>query len=392
MDSIYLDHSATTPVDQRVVEKMLPYYSTHYGNASSIHSLGQKAKDDIEIARAHMAALINASPDEIIFTSGGTESDNLAIRGAFLKLSPNGKNHIITTKIEHHAILHTVEDLVKNYGATATYLDVDSDGLINLEQLKSAITDKTCIVSVMAANNELGTIQPMEEIGKICKEKGVWFHTDAVQAAGKMEFDVEKFSISMASFSAHKFYGPKGVGALYIKKGINIKPIYTGGGHEKGIRPGTYNTPGIVGMGEAARLAKENFDDSYKHTKELRDYLEKRISEEIKYVGFNGSRTNRLPQVASISFRYVEGESILMFLDMEGNIQASSGSACTAGDLHASHVLLAISLPHEICNSTLRFSFGKDNTKEQVDKVMEILPGIIERLRKMSPIAPKENE
>ncbi len=389
MDTIYLDHNATTPVDPKVVEKMIPYFTGEFGNPSSAHKKGYEASKAIEIARAEFAKLIGADPSEIIFTSGGTEADNIAIRGVYFKLAPE-KNHIITTKIEHPAVLQTVQYLEKHHGAEVTYLDVDTGGRINLDDLISSITEKTALVTIMTANNEVGTIQPIEEIGKICAEKGVLFHTDAVQAAGKMPFDVNKLGISLAAFSAHKFYGPKGVGALYIKKGVRLDPQTTGGGQEKKFRPGTLNTPGIVGMGEAARLARENLDSHTEHVKGLRDYFVSRLKEEIPHLVFHGDPKHQLPQVASVGFSFVEGESTLMFLDMDGNIQASSGSACSAGDLHASHVLLAMGVSHASANGTIRFSFGKDNTKEQVDKVMEVLPPIITRLRKMSPLAPKE--
>jgi cysteine desulfurase len=391
MDTIYLDHNATTPTDPKVIKKMLPYFDEEFGNPSSIHAKGQTAKDAIENARKEMAKLIGADPSEIIFTSGGTEADNIAIRGVFSKLAPK-KNHIIITTIEHPAVLQTAEYLEKHHGAKVTYLDVDSTGRINTKELESSITEKTALVSIMAANNEVGTIQPMEEIGKICKEKGVLLHTDAVQAVGKIPFDVNKYNISFAAFSAHKFYGPKGVGALYVRKGVRLESQTTGGGQERKIRPGTLNTPGIVGMGEASRLARENLAAHTKHITELRDYFKKRITEEISDVIFHGDPEHQLPQVASIGFSYIEGEGILMFLDMDGNIQASSGSACTSGELKASHVLLAMGISHEAANGTIRFSFGKDNTKEQVDKVMEVLPPIVSRLRKMSPLAPKENK
>jgi len=386
---IYLDHCATAPTDKRVVEKMIPYFGDIFGNASSSHSMGHQASEAVADARTKVAKLINADTSEIYFTSGGTEADNIAIRGIYHKLTPK-KNHIITSRIEHHAVLHTIEDLEKHYGAEATYLDADSNGLIDLNQLESAITEKTALVSVMTANNETGVIQPMEEIGRICSEKGVLLHSDIVQAVGKIHIDVKKMGISLSAISAHKFYGPKGVGALYIRKGVRLPKLTTGGGQESGIRPGTYNTPGIVGMGEACRLATFEMDSHAKHTSELRDYFEKRLTETIPNVSFRGSNTKRLPQVSNVGFAYVEGESILMSMEMEGGVQASSGSACTAGDLHASHVLLAMGISHADANGSIRFSFGKDNTKAQADRVIDILPPIIERLRKMSPLTHKE--
>lgn len=387
MKTIYLDHSATTPVDPEVLEKMLPYFSLDFGNASSLHSLGQKANEAIEEARGHVAQLIGASPNEIIFTSGGTESDNLALRGVFLKLCPE-KNHLITSTIEHHAVLHTIEDLVKHNGAEATYVGVDDKGRVNPKDIENAITPKTSLVSIMMANNEIGTIEPIKEIAAICKAKGVLLHTDAVQAIGKIPVDVRDLGVDLLTISAHKFYGPKGVGALYIRKGVRVSPVQTGGAHERNIRSGTYNTPGIVGMGWASKLAKENLEANYMHTKNLRDNLQERLLAQIPDIIVNGDQTNRVPHILNISVKYVEGEGMLMFLDMDGNIQASSGSACTSKSLAASHVLKAMCIPHELINGSIRFSFGKDNTMEHVDKVMEIFPSIVSRLRAMSALGP----
>lgn len=385
MKTIYLDHSATTPVDSEVLEKMLPFFSLDFGNASSLHSLGQRANEAIEEARSRVAQLIGASPNEIIFTSGGTESDNLAIRGAFLKLCPE-KNHIITSTIEHHAVLHTIEDLVKHSGAEATYVGVDDKGRVNPKDIEEAITPKTALVSIMMANNEIGTIEPIKEIAAICKAKGVLLHTDAVQAIGKIPVDVKDLGVNLLTISAHKFYGPKGVGALYIHKGVRISPVQTGGAHERNIRSGTYNTPGIVGMGWASKLAMENLEVNYMHTKSLRDSLQERLLAQIPDIIVNGDQTNRVPHILNISVKYVEGEGMLMFLDMDGNIQASSGSACTSKSLAASHVLKAMCIPHELINGSIRFSFGKDNTLEHVNKVMEIFPSIVSRLRAMSTL------
>ncbi len=387
MKSVYLDHSATTPVDPEVLEAMIPYFTEEFGNASSQHSVGQKAFEAVENARKQIAGLINADPAEIYFTSGGTEADNMALRGAYYRLTPD-KNHIITTQIEHHAVLHTVQDLVKNYGATATYLPVDKDGTVNPADLEQAITDKTAIVSIMMANNEVGTIQPIAELAKICKEKGVYFHTDAVQAVGKIPVDVKALGVDLLSISAHKFYGPKGIGVIFIRKGVKIRPVMVGGGQEKSLRPGTYNTPGIVGMGKAAQLAGERLVWHMEHTGKLRDELQKRIAENISDIKINCSCGNRLPQILNVSIRYCEGEAMLMLLDMDGNIQASSGSACTSQSLAASHVLLAMCVPHDIINGSIRFSFGKDNTMKDVDKVMEVLPAVVARLRAMSAIGP----
>jgi len=387
MNSIYLDHSATTPVDSEVLAKMMPYFSEIFGNASSNHSQGQKSTEAVEEARNYVAELINASPAEIYFTSGGTEADNMAVRGVFLKLCDE-KNHIITSAIEHHAVLHTYGDLEKHFGAQVTYIPVDKNGRVNPDDVANAITDKTALVSVMMANNEVGTIQPIEEIGRICHEKGVYFHTDAVQAVGKIPVDVKTQGVDLLSISAHKLYGPKGTGAIYIKRGTKFQPITTGGSHERGIRPGTYNTSGIVGLGWAAKLAKDRLSWHMEHTGKLRDELQRRITELIPEVLINGDQDHRLPQILNVSIKYCEGESMLLFLDMDGNIQASSGSACTSKSLAASHVLLAMCLSHEIINGSIRFSFGKDNTQEHVDKVIEILPDIVKRLRAMSAIGP----
>lgn len=387
MKTIYLDHSATTPVDPEVLEKMIPFFSLDFGNASSLHSLGQKANEAIEEARAYVAQLISATPNEIIFTSGGTESDNLAIRGSFLRLCPE-KKHLITSTIEHHAVLHTIEDLVKHNGAEATFVGVDEKGRINLKDIESAITSKTALVSIMMANNEIGTIEPIKEVAAICKAKGVLLHTDAVQAVGKIPVDVKDLGVDLLTISAHKFYGPKGVGALYIRKGVRVSPVQTGGAHERNIRSGTYNTPGIVGMGWASKLAMDNLEDNYMHTKSLRDSLQERLLAQISDIIVNGDQSNRVPHILNISVKYVEGEGMLMFLDMDGNIQASSGSACTSKSLAASHVLKAMCIPHELINGSIRFSFGKDNSMEHVDKVMEIFPSIVSRLRAMSALGP----
>lgn len=387
MKTVYLDHSATTPVDPEVLNAMLPYFTEEFGNASSQHSVGQVAFEAVETARRQVAELINADPGEIYFTSGGTEADNMALRGAFFRLMPE-KNHIITTQIEHHAVLHTVEDLVKNYGATATYLPVDADGIVDPAEVDKAITEKTAIVSVMMANNEVGSIQPIEAIAKICKARNVYFHSDAVQAVGKIPVDVKALGLDMIAISAHKFYGPKGVGAIFIRKGVKIRPVTVGGGQEKSLRPGTYNTPGIVGMGKAAQMARERLVWHMEHTGKLRNELQKRIEQSISDVKVNCCCANRLPQILNVSIRFCEGEAMLMLLDMDGNIQASSGSACTSQSLAASHVLRAMCVPHDIINGSIRFSFGKDNTMADVDKVMEVLPEVVKKLRAMSAIGP----
>jgi len=379
---IYLDYNATTPLDKRVLDKMLPYLKDIYSNPSSVYRFAQAAKKGVEDARAQVARLLNASVDEIVFTSGGTESDNMAIKGVVLQYQDKGK-HIITSKIEHHAVLHTCQFLEKR-GFKVTYLEVDDQGLINLEQLKQSIKDDTILVSIMQANNEVGVIQPIKEIAKICRERGVLFHTDAVQAVGKIKVDVKDLGVDLLSLSSHKIYGPKGVGALYIKKGVSFLPLFHGGGHEKKRRSGTENVAGIVGLGYAAELVSSEMQEEEKKILPLRDKLETGIIKSILEVKVNGSLENRLYNTSNICMRYIEGESILINLDFEG-ICASSGSACTSGSLEPSHVLLAMGIPAEVAHGSLRFSLGKYTTDKDIDKVLEVLPPIIERLRKISP-------
>lgn len=386
---IYMDNSATTPVKKEVLDEMIPFFTEKYGNPSSIYSLGSASKVAIEKAREQVAKVLGADKKEIFFTAGGSEADNWALKGIALKNKDKG-NHIITTKIEHHAILHTCKYLEKQ-GFDITYLDVDEDGLIDLEDLKSSISDKTILISIMFANNEIGTIQPIKEIGQIAKKRNVYFHTDAVQAIGNIHIDVNELNIDLLSLSAHKFYGPKGVGALYIRKGVKIDPLMTGGGQERNKRAGTENVPGIVGLGKAIELAYENFDENNKKLIYLRDRLINKIEENIKYVRLNGHREKRLPGNVNFCFKYIEGESLLLSLDMEG-IAASSGSACTSGTLDPSHVLLAIGLPHEIAHGSLRLTLGNYNTEEEVDYVVEKLIEIVDRLRKMSPLYEKIKE
>lgn len=386
---IYMDNSATTPVKKEVLDEMLPYFTEKYGNPSSIYSLGSQSKVAIEKAREQVARVLGADKNEIFFTAGGSEADNWAIKGIAFKHRNKG-NHIITTKIEHHAILHTCEYLQKN-GFEITYLNVDKDGLIDLEELKNAITDKTILISIMFANNEIGTIQPIKEIGEIAREANVVFHTDAVQAIGNVKIDVKELNIDLLSLSAHKFYGPKGIGALYIRKGLQIDPLISGGGQERNKRAGTENVPGIVGLGKAIELAYENLEDHNEKLIRLRDRLIKGIEENIKYTKLNGHRENRLPGNVNFCFEFIEGESLLLSLDMEG-IAGSSGSACTSGTLDPSHVLLAIGLPHEIAHGSLRLTLGDFNTEEEVDYVIEKLITIVERLRNMSPLYDKIKE
>jgi len=381
-----MDNAATTRVKQEVLEEMLPYFSEYYGNPSSIYSLGGKSKNAIEIARERVAKAINADPKEIYFTAGGSEADNWAIKGVAFA-NRNKGNHIITSKIEHHAVLHTCEYLEKQ-GFRVTYLDVDEYGFVNLEQLRNSITDDTILITIMFANNEIGTIQPIKEIGQIAKEHGIYFHTDAVQAVGHVKIDVNELNIDLLSMASHKFHGPKGVGALYVRKGVKIDSLIAGGGQERNRRAGTENVPGIVGMGKAIELAYEHLDENNEKLIRLRDRLIKKVFENIDHVRLNGHPTKRLPGNVNLCFEYIEGESLLLSLDMEG-IAASSGSACTSGSLDPSHVLLAIGLPHEIAHGSLRLTLGDFNTEEEVDYVVEKLTEIVARLRAMSPLYEK---
>lgn len=384
MKQVYMDYSATTYVKPEVLDEMLPYFTEKFGNPSSFYSLSRETNKAISDARIKIAKAINASPNEIYFTGGGSEADNWAIKGIASANKAKG-NHIITTKIEHHAVLHTCNYLEKN-GFDVTYLDVDEEGFINLEDLKNAITDKTILVSVMYANNEIGTLQPIKEIGEICREKKVIFHTDAVQAVGNVPVDVKAENIDLLSLAGHKIYGPKGIGVLYIKQGIRIHNLIHGGGQERARRAGTENIAGIVGLGKAMELATDNLEEHSKKLTNLRDKLINGLLE-IPYTRLNGPKdgNKRLPGNANICFRFIEGESILLSLDFEG-IFASSGSACTSGSLDPSHVLLAIGLPHEIAHGSLRLSLGDGNTEEDVNYVLKTVPPIIERLRNMSPL------
>jgi cysteine desulfurase len=380
---IYFDHAATTPVDKRVVETMKPYFSEKFGNASSLHQYGQEAKESLDNSRETIAKLINAEPREIIFTSGGTESDNMAIKEiAFINRDKG--NHIITIKIEHHAVENSCKFLEK-HGFKVTYVNVDKGGLVNLEDIEKAITDETILVSVMHANNEIGTIQPIEEIGKICREKNIIFHTDAVQTVGKIPIDVKKMNIDLLSASSHKLYGPKGVGFLYIRQGVKMQPMIHGGNHEFCLRSGTENVAGIVGFAKACELAGKEMDKRIEHESKLRDKLIKEIPEKIPESWLNGHPTKRLPGNAHFSFKYIEGESLLLHLDDKG-IAASTGSACSTKELKPSHVLTAIGLSPVDAHGSLRISLGKDNTEEEVDYLIKVLPEIVENLRKVSPL------
>ncbi|MBC8590676.1 cysteine desulfurase NifS [Wansuia hejianensis] len=380
---IYMDNAATTPVKKEVFDEMLPFFSEQYGNPSSVYSLANASKMAVEKARERVAIAIGADKKEIFFTAGGSESDNWAIKGIAYSQKKKG-NHIITTKIEHHGILHTCQYLEKQ-GFEVTYLDVDEDGIVDLEQLRASIKDTTILISIMFANNEIGTIQPIKEIGKIAKENDVLFHTDAVQAMGHVKIDVNDLNIDLLSMSAHKIYGPKGVGALYIRRGVKIDPLISGGAQERNKRAGTENVPGIVGLGKAVEIAYENMEDSNKKLINLRDSLIKKIEDNIDYIRLNGHRTERLPGNVNFSFEFIEGESLLLSLDMVG-IAASSGSACTSGSLDPSHVLLSIGLPHEIAHGSLRLSLGDFNTEDEIDYVVDKLVTIVDRLRQMSPL------
>ena len=380
---IYLDNAATTKTAPEVVEAMLPYFSEFYGNPSSIYSLAGESKKAIDQARETIAGALGAQPEEIYFTAGGTESDNWALKATAEYYRKKG-NHIITTKIEHHAVLHSCQQLEKQ-GFEVTYLDVDENGVVKLEELKKAIRPTTILISVMYANNEIGTIQPIQEIGEIAREKGILFHTDAVQAFGQLPIHVDDCHIDMLSASGHKLNGPKGIGFLYIRKGVKIRSFIHGGAQERKRRAGTENVPGIVGLGKAVERAVKTMEERTAKERELRDYLIGRVLAEIPYTRLNGHRSLRLPNNANFSFQFIEGESLLIMLDMEG-ICGSSGSACTSGSLDPSHVLLAIGLPHEIAHGSLRLTLNEENTKEELDFVVESLKRIIERLRSMSPL------
>lgn len=380
---IYLDNAATTKTRPEVVEAMLPYFTELYGNPSSVYDFATPARQAVAQARETIAAAIGAKANEIYFTAGGSESDNWAIKATAEAYRSKG-NHIITSKIEHHAVLHTCQYLEKQ-GFEVTYLDVDENGTVKLDELKKAIRPTTILITIMFANNEIGTIQPVKEIGQIAKENGILFHTDAVQAFGHLPIHVDEYHIDMMSASGHKIYGPKGIGMLYIRTGVKIRSFVHGGAQERKRRAGTENVPGIVGFGKAAELAMETMEERATYEAELRDYLMERVMAEVPYTRVNGHRTNRLPNNANFSFQFVEGESLLILLDSKG-ICGSSGSACTSGSLDPSHVLLAIGLPHEIAHGSLRLTLSEENTKEDMDQVVEAIKVILERLRGMSPL------
>lgn len=383
MKTIYFDNAATTPVRKEVLNEIMPYFSDIFANASSVYDIAAQSRKAVEKAREQVAKAIGAQKDEIYFTAGGSESDNWAIKGTADALSKKGK-HIITTQIEHHAVLHTCEFLEK-HGWDITYLPVDEYGLISLDDLKKAIRPDTVLISVMFANNEIGTIEPIAEIGKIAREHGIYFHTDAVQAAGHVKIDVKEMNIDMLSISGHKLGAPKGIGALYVRKGVTISNLIHGGGQEKGKRAGTENTAGIVGLGKAIELAAEEIDETNSYLTMLRDRVIKGITENIDFCRLNGHREKRLPGNVNISFEFIEGESLLLLLNSKG-ICASSGSACTSGSLDPSHVLLAIGLEHEKAHGSLRITLSKENTVEEVDYLIKELIPIVKRLREMSPL------
>ncbi len=380
---IYLDNAATTRTAPEVVDAMLPYFTEYYGNASTVYDLGAKSKEAISKARETIAGALGAEENEIYFTAGGSESDNWALKATAEAYRDKG-NHIITSKIEHHAILHTCEYLEKN-GFEVTYLDVDENGVIKLDQLKAAIRPTTILISIMFANNEIGTIEPIAEVGRIAKEHGILFHTDAVQAFGQVPINVDEMHIDMLSASGHKLNGPKGIGFLYIRKGVKIRSFIHGGAQERKRRAGTENVPGIVGLGKATELALASMKARTDKERELRDYMMTRVLKEVPFTRVNGSRTNRLPNNVSFCFQFIEGESLLIMLDMDG-ICGSSGSACTSGSLDPSHVLLAIGLPHEIAHGSLRLTLGADTTKEDIDFTIESIKRIVAQLREMSPL------
>jgi cysteine desulfurase len=385
---IYLDYAATTPTHPEVMKAMLPYFADSFGNPSSIHSYGQEAKDAIERARSKVAALIGARSEEIVFTGSGTEADNFAVKGVALSRQAKG-NHIITSSIEHHAVLETCKFLEKQ-GFSVTYLPVDGYGLVDPTDVKKAITKRTILVSIMHANNECGTIEPIAEIGNIAREAEIYFHTDAVQTVGHIPLDVNKSNVDLLSISAHKLYGPKGVGALYIRKGTRISSFIHGGTQERGRRASTENVPGIVGFGRAAEIAQEEMLEEAQKLTALRDRLIEGILEGIEYTQLNGHPVKRLPNNVNVSINYVEGESILLNLDLDG-ICASTGSACSSEDLAPSHVLVAMGLSHLQAHSSLRFTLGKWTTEEEINKVLEVLPGIVSKLRAMSPLMKTAN-
>jgi len=387
MKEVYLDYSATTPVKKEVLDTMIPYFSKFYGNPSSLYSLSEHTKDALLKARHQVGALIGSTPEEIYFTGSGTESDNWALLGVADALKAKG-NHIITTAIEHHAIIHTTQYLAQ-HGYEITYLNVQPDGRVNPQDLEAAITDKTILISVMMVNNEVGTVEPIKELAEIAKRHHVLFHTDAVQALGNVKIDVKEMGVDLLSLSAHKIYGPKGVGALYMRKGLKISNLMQGGAQEKKKRPGTENVPGIVGFGKAAELSREQFQEHVEKLQELRDYFISEVTSKIDYTHVNGSMEHRHPGNANITFEYIEGEAILLMLNAKG-IYVSTGSACSSASLVPSHVLAAMCVPVELIHGTIRFTMGDFTTKEDLDYVVASLKDIVEKLRAVSSVSVKE--
>ena len=383
MKRIYLDHNSTTPLHPGVLEAMLPYYKEAFGNPSTIYSFGQETRKATDEAREKVANLIGASPEEIIFTSGGTEADNVALKGVATALEKKGK-HIVTSSIEHHAVLSTLKYLEKR-GYKVSFLPVDEYSFLDPKKVKEAITSQTVLISVMHANNEVGTIEPISEIGEIAQKAGIYLHTDAVQTIGKIKVNVDDLKVDLLSLSAHKFYGPKGVGALYVRKGTRIHPLLHGGYQERRRRAGTENVAGIVGLGKAAEIAPKEMEQQSRHESNLRDRLEKMIRENINHCRLNGHPTRRLPNTLNVSFEFIEGESLILNLDLKG-IAVSTGSACTSGSLEPSHVLMAMGVAPEIAQGSIRFSLGRDNRKEDIDYTVENLVEIVTRLREMSPL------
>jgi cysteine desulfurase len=395
MKNIYLDNAATTPIDPLVKEAMLPYLNDKYGNASSFHSVGKEVKDDLDLARKKIGDVLSVRPDEILFTSGGTESDNLAILG-FARMNQKHGKHIITTKIEHHAVLEAVIHLEKKEGFEITYLETDKDGLVTVKQVEDAIRPDTILISIMYANNEVGTIEPISEIGNMVqkhrqenKKAYPVFHTDACQASGYLDLDIEKLHVDMLTLNGSKMYGPKGVGLLYVKRGIKLEPLQYGGAQEKGLRPGTENVAGIIGLSKALETAQKNRKEESERLVVLRDKLVEGIKSNVKKIRLNGHTTERLPNSVNISFMDIEGEALLLYLDAAG-IYASTGSACTSASLDPSHVILALGFPYEVAHGSLRFSLGKHTTDEDIDYVIEALPPLVEKLRSISPVSVDE--
>ncbi len=382
--TIYLDHNATTPVNPEVLKAMMPFYKKQYGNASSLHVIGREARNGVDNSREIIGDFLGTEPEDIIFTSGGTEADNFAIKGCLYKNKDSGRTHVITSKIEHPAVLNTCNYLEKS-GFQVTYVNCDKYGIVDLDQVRDSITDRTCLISIMYANNEVGTLQPIKEISKLAKEKGVYLHSDIVQSFCKIPTNIEELGADMLSISAHKIYGPKGVGALYVRKGTKIEPYQHGGHHERRLRAGTENVPGIVGFGKAVELLKDDFLEKSKKIQSLRDMLHQGLSKNIDRLHLNGHQELRLPNTLNLGFEYVEGEALLLNFDMKG-MCVSTGSACTSGSLEPSHVLSAMGTDIVIAQGSVRFSLGRENTEEDIEYCIEVIPKIVKKLRKMSPL------